>query len=136
MSWSVAGRAAEPEIDAAGKEARQRSELLGDHIGRVVRQHDPAGADADRLRRRGKVGEDHRGGGAGDARHVVVLGHPDAAIAPALGVDGDISSVHERAARVDLLRDANQFEDGERDRGPVRHIVSRPPSGAGRARWL
>jgi hypothetical protein len=43
------GCAAEAQIDAAGIERGQRAELLGDHQRRMVRQHDAAGADADRL---------------------------------------------------------------------------------------
>ena len=45
-----ARRAAEPEVDAARVERLQRPELLGDHERRVVREHDPARADADRRR--------------------------------------------------------------------------------------
>ena len=41
-----AGRAAQPEIDAAGKQRCQRAELLRHLQRRVVRQHDAAGADA------------------------------------------------------------------------------------------
>ena len=41
--------AAEPEVDAAGKQPRQRAELFGDDERRVVRQHDAAGADPDGL---------------------------------------------------------------------------------------
>ena len=44
-----AGRAAEPEIDAAGKQRLQHLEALGDHQRRVVGQHHAAGADADVL---------------------------------------------------------------------------------------
>jgi hypothetical protein len=36
-----AGRPAEPEIDPAGVQPRQRPELLGDDQRRVVGQHDP-----------------------------------------------------------------------------------------------
>src|SRR5690348_3440772 len=42
-----AGRPAEPQIDAPGKEAFERPELLGDDQRRVVGQHDSTGADAD-----------------------------------------------------------------------------------------
>ena len=42
-----AGGAAEAEVDAVGEERRERAERLGDGQGRVVRQHDAAGADAD-----------------------------------------------------------------------------------------
>ncbi|BCM17666.1 LLM class flavin-dependent oxidoreductase [Mesorhizobium sp. J8] len=44
-----ARRAAESKVDAAGKERRQRAELLADHQRRMVGQHDAACADADRL---------------------------------------------------------------------------------------
>ena len=69
-----------------GIERLQRAELLGDHQRRVVGQHDAAGADADGRGAGGHVADDHRGRGAGDAGHVVVLGQPEAAVAPALGV--------------------------------------------------
>ena len=63
-----ARRAAEAEVDAAGVERLERAELLGDHERRVVRQHDAAGADADRLGAAGDV-RDHDGGRrARDAR--------------------------------------------------------------------
>ena len=39
-----AGRAAQPEIDAAGKQRLEHLEALGDHERRVVRQHDAARA--------------------------------------------------------------------------------------------
>ena len=103
--------ASEPKVDAAGKEPRQRPELLGDDIGRMVRQHDAAGADPDGLRPGGDMGEHDRRRGAGDARHVVMLRHPDAAIAPSLGMGGKVASVVERAARVRPLGDADKLED-------------------------
>ena len=102
---------AEPKVDAAGKEPRQRAELLGDDIGRMVGQHDAARPDPDGRRPGGEVGEDDRRRGAGDARHVVMLRHPDAAIAPSLGVGGKIASVVQRAARVRPLGDADKLED-------------------------
>ena len=42
--------AAEPEVDASGVQRFERAELFGDYQRRMVRQHDAAGADADRLR--------------------------------------------------------------------------------------
>ena len=56
-----ARRPAEAEVDAAGVQRLERAELLGDHDRRVIRQHDPARADADRLRAARHVG-DHDGG--------------------------------------------------------------------------
>src|SRR5439155_4410678 len=46
----AAGRAAEPEIDPAGKERREHAELLRDLQRTVVAQHDAARADADSRR--------------------------------------------------------------------------------------
>ena len=108
-----AWRTAEPEIDAAGKKPRQRSELLGDDVGRMVRKHDAARPDPNGRRPLGEMSKHDRCRGAGDARHVVMLRHPDAPIAPFLGVSGEVASVVERAARIGLLRDANKFENGQ-----------------------
>ena len=44
-----ARRAAEAEIDAAGKQRLQHLEALGHHQRRMVRQHHAAGADPDPL---------------------------------------------------------------------------------------
>ena len=51
-----------------GKSDVERAELLGDDQRRVVRQHDAAGADADRRRAGGDVADHHRGRRAGDCR--------------------------------------------------------------------
>ena len=110
-----ARRAAEAEIDAAGKQARQRAELLGDDQRRMVGQHDAAGADADGRRAAGDMADDHRGGGAGDARHVVVLGEPVAGEAPALGMAGEIERVGERLGGAAASDDGRQIENGEWD---------------------
>ena len=105
--------AAKPEVDPARKQARQGAELLGDDIGGVVRQHDPARPDPDRVRSRGDVGDHDRSRGAGDARHVVMLRHPDAAIAPLLGMGGEVARVVERGAGVGAFGDAGEVEDGQ-----------------------
>ena len=112
-----AWRPAKPEIDAAGKKPRQGSELLGDDIGRVVRQHDAPRPDPNCLRPLGEMSEHDGCRGAGDARHVVVLRHPDAPVAQCFRVGGEVASIVEGAARVRFLRDANQLEDGERRHG-------------------
>ena len=108
-----ARRAAKPEVDAAGKEPRQRSELLGDDIGRMVREHDASRPDPNGRRPGGEMSQHDRCRGAGDARHVVMLRHPDAPIAPFLGVGGEVASVVERAAGVGFLGDANKLENGQ-----------------------
>ena len=64
----------------------EHAELLRDHERGMVRKHDPARAEADGRRDRGGVGEEHRGRGAGDTGHVVVLGDPVAGVAEPLGL--------------------------------------------------
>ena len=120
VSWSVPGRAAQPEVDAARKQPRQRPELFGDDVRRMVGQHDAAGADPDGLCPRGDMAKHDRRRGAGDARHVVMLRHPDAAIAPVLGMDREIAGIVERAARIGIFGDADKIEDGK-----CRHGCSR-----------
>ena len=78
----------------------------------MVRKHDAAGPDPDGRRPLGEMGEHNRRRGAGDARHIVMLGDPDAPIAPLLGVGGEVAGIAERAAGVSLLRDANKLENG------------------------
>ena len=78
--------AAETQIDAAGKQRLERAELLRDQQRRVIRQHDPAGTDPDRLRARRDVRHDDAGRGARDAGHIVMLGNPVALVAPAFSV--------------------------------------------------
>lgn len=109
-----AGGAPEAEVDATWKQPRQRSELLGDHIGRMVGQHDPTGADTDRAGALGDMGQHDRRGGAGDARHVVVFGNPEAVIAPGFGVPRHITCIVQCAACVGFLRDPDQIQDGQR----------------------
>ena len=59
----------------------------------------------------GDVGDHDRRRGAGDAGHVVMLGHPEAAIAPALGVGREVAGVVERAARIGRFGDADEIEN-------------------------
>ena len=78
----------------------------------MIGQHNAAGADPDGLRPRGDMGEHNRRRGAADARHIVMLRHPDAAIAPPFRVGREIARVVERASGVRVLGDADKFEDG------------------------
>ena len=110
-----AGRAAQAQVDAARMQGVQRAELLGDDQGRVVRQHDAAGPDADGLRRRRHRADDDRGRSAGDARHVVVLGQPEAFVAEALGLAGQIESVGQRLRDIGALGHRGEVENGKRD---------------------
>ena len=83
----------------------------------MVGQHDAAGADPDRACPGRDMGDHDRRRGAGNSRHVVMLGDPDAAIAPALGMSGQIAGIVERAARVRFLGHADEVEDGQRRHG-------------------
>jgi hypothetical protein len=49
--------------------------------------------------------------GTSDARHVVMLRHPDAAIAPSLGMNRNIAGVVERAACIGFFGDADEIEN-------------------------
>ena len=85
-------RAPHTEIDPPREERLQRPELLGDHEGRMIRQHHPAGPDADPLRPLADVGDDHRGGSARDPAQVVVLGDPVAVVAELLRMLREVES--------------------------------------------
>ena len=81
------GSATEAEIDTSGIQARQGAELLRDDERGVVGQHDPARADADTARRLCHMADDQGRCRTCNARHVVVLGEPVAAIAEMFGMD-------------------------------------------------
>src|SRR5258708_30653178 len=63
----------------------------------------------------------------GDGGHIVMLRHPDAAIAPSLGMSREIARIVERAARIGIVGDADEIEDGK-----GRHECSRMKPGAWR----
>ena len=79
---------------------------------RVVRQHDAAGADANRRRAAGDVRDHDRRRRARDARHVVMLGQPEPVIAPALGVAREVEGVAERLRGAPAFDDRREIEDG------------------------
>jgi hypothetical protein len=61
------------------------------------------------------VGNEHGGGRAGDAGHAVVLGQPEAAVAPPFGMLGQGQRVAEGLDGIGALRDGGEVEDGKRD---------------------
>src|SRR3954447_8313720 len=83
-------RATECEIDAARVERLQRAELLGDDERRMVREHDAARSDPNRLRSGTDVRDDHGRCRARDAPDRMVLGDPEAAVAPGFRVPGKV----------------------------------------------
>ena len=56
----AAGRSPEAEIDAPWIQGRERTELLGDHEGRMVGQHDAAAAHANGRSRARHMPDEHR----------------------------------------------------------------------------
>ena len=93
----------------------QGAELFGDHQRRVVRQHDAAGADADMAGPGRDMGERHGGRRAGDARQIVMLGHPIAPVAQRLDMAREVERVAQRLAGIAALDDRRQIENGKRD---------------------
>ena len=89
--------------------------MFGDDIGRVIGQHDAAGADADIVGARRDMGDGERGRSAGDAGEVMVLGNPDPLKAPLLGMDRNIAGPIQRGADIAVLGDTGEFENGKGD---------------------
>jgi hypothetical protein len=105
-----AGGAAEAEVDTAGEERLERPELLRDQEGRVVRQHDAAGADPDGPGPGGNMADHDRRRRARHRRHVVVLGEPIALVAEPLGVPGQVQRIPQRLAGAAALDDGREVE--------------------------
>ena len=108
-----AGGAAEAEVDAAGEECVQGTELFGDDERGVVGQHDAARADADGAGGGGDMGDHHRGRGRGDALHAVMLGHPIALIAERFGMGGEVGGIGQRLRHGATFDDGHQIEQGK-----------------------
>jgi len=80
--WSLPGARPSPR---SWMQRRQRAKLFSDDQRRVVGQHDATGADPDAAGAVGHMRQRHCGGCAGNARHVMVFGHPIPGIANGLG---------------------------------------------------
>jgi hypothetical protein len=106
-----AGSSAEAEVDPAREQRLESPELLGDHERRMVGQHHPAGADADGRGAGADEGEGDRRGRAGDARHRMMLGHPEAAIAEPLGRLRELERVAQRLAGIGAFGHRGEVED-------------------------
>ena len=109
-----AGCPPDPEVDPARMERFERPELFGDDEGRVVRQHDTAGADTNSLRPGGDMIDDNRCGSARDSRHIVVFGEPVALEAPYFGMLREIQRVAKSQRRVAAFNDWREIENGQR----------------------
>ena len=75
----------------------------------MVGEHDAARADTDGFCSRCDMTNHNRCRGARDALHVVMLCHPDAAIAPGFGVDRNVAGIIERAALFVFFGDADEI---------------------------
>ena len=114
-----AGRTPQAQIYAAGKQAFQRAELLGDDVGRMVRQHDAPCPHPDRACATSDIRDDNGRCRTCDPLHVVMLRDPDALVAPLLGVRGKIPRVVQSMAGVGAFGDADEFEEAEGGHGGV-----------------
>ena len=85
-----AGCSPETEIDAAWEHRLQGAEELGHAEGAVVGQHDAARPDPHRRCLSGDARDQQLRRGAGERRHVVVLGEPLPPIAESLDVTGQL----------------------------------------------
>lgn len=111
----VTGRSApDAQVDATGVESVEGAELLGDHEGRVIRQHHPTRSQPDRARARGHRRDDHWWRGGADHRLPVVLGVPHTPVPRRLRGESEIDGVAQ--GRGDRLAPCYRYvvEDGER----------------------
>ncbi len=79
------GRPAQTQADPAGVQLLKHAELLDDRERRVIGKHYATGADAQARGSGSYVCDQDRRRGAGQPRHIVVLGHPIALIADLFG---------------------------------------------------
>jgi hypothetical protein len=105
------GGAAETEVDPPRMHRFEGPELFGDDEGGVVRQHDPAGTETDRLGVGRNVGDQDARGGRGDRGHVVVLGVPDPCVAGPFGQLRQLDARAEAVARCFAGADRCQVEN-------------------------
>jgi hypothetical protein len=78
----------------------------------MVREHDSTSPNTDGFCSLRDMTDHNRRRGACDALHVVMLGDPDTAIAPSLGMNCNVTRVGKRTTRIGILRHADEVEDG------------------------
>jgi hypothetical protein len=126
-----AGRAAQSEIDAAGKQRFQHFEALGHHQRRMVGQHHAAGADPDAAGHRGDLADHDVGRRARHRGEIVMFGEPVTEVAQPVGVARQIDAVAQCGGGFCAGRDDGQIEDRERNHRP--NLVLRIGPTKGRA---
>lgn len=93
---AATGGAADAEIDAAGEHGVQGAKDFGDLERCVVLEHNSPRPDADAGGLGCSAGDEDLGRGAGEQFHGVVLGVPEAGIAEAIDVAGEVERVSQR----------------------------------------
>ena len=108
--------AADPQIDPAGIERLQHPKRLGHFERAVVRQHDPAAADPNRVGRRGDLSDHDLGTRAGETGQAVMFRHPIPAIPERFGSLGQLDRLVQRLSRGTALP----------NRGLIHHAQCQP----------
>jgi hypothetical protein len=114
-----ARRPAERQVDPARVHRQQGPERLGDLERGVVGEHDAGRADPDPRRLRADVGGQQLGRAAGEAVHVVVLGHPVPSVAGRLDRLRDAHRADERVRRRLAVLDPDKVQHRERERSLI-----------------
>ena len=120
LKMAATGSAADAKIDAVGEDGVEGAKDLGDFERGVVLEHDAAGSDTDAGGFGGGSGDEDLGRGAGEHVHGVVLGVPEAGVAEAVDVAGEVEGVSERLRGCGAGRDGGLVENGETERETAR----------------
>ncbi len=107
---------ADAEIDAPGIKRLEHAEGLGDLVGAVMRQHDPARADADRLRLGRHPRDQNLRRRARQTRRVVMLSQPIAVKAQRIRPPRQLQRLVERLCHGPARAHGRLVEDGELER--------------------
>ncbi|MNI05429.1 hypothetical protein D3C73_583800 [compost metagenome] len=110
-----AGSAAEAEIDTAGQQRFQRTELFSNHERGMVGQHDATGTDANFLRSGADMGDNDRGRSAGYTGHAMVFGKPDTLVSLLFGLDCHLAGLIKRIAHRVAFADRRKVKYRERN---------------------
>ncbi len=124
-----AGGATQPEVDPVAVQGDQSAELLGDDHRGVVREHDPAGADADARRRIRNRTDQHGRGRTGDSGHSVVFRDPEPPVTERVRQPRRLDRLRERLGMGHPLIHGREVEHGQRKFGQRSHCVLNPVAG-------
>ena len=114
--------AADPQIDPAGIERLQHPKRLGHFERTIVRQHDPAAADPNRVGRRGDLADHDFGTRAGETGQAVMFGDPIAPIPQRFGGLCQLDGLAQRLARGAALPNRGLIHDAQCQ--PRRHAFT------------